>query len=208
MNLLSQSFQNNQRIPPAYAFGKPDPAAHMTLSSNRSPHLRWSGAPANTHSYAVLCVDVDVPTVFDNVNQEGKTIAHDLPRMDFWHWALVDIPATVTELPVGADSEGITPRGKPIGKARFGRRGINDYTMFMAGNAEMEGTYGGYDGPCPPWNDERLHHYVFTVYALKTPTLNLPDRFKGADALKAMQGRVLAEASLTGTYSLNPNVAG
>jgi hypothetical protein len=46
------------------------------------------------------------------------------------------------------------------------------------------------------------------VYALSVPALNLPDRFTGADALKALQGRILAQASITGTYSLNPKVKG
>ena len=100
----------------------------------------------------------------------------------------------------------MTPRGKPTGKTSNGCRGINDYTGFMAGDPEMKGNYGGYDGPCPPWNDEIVHHYVFTVYALDLPSLNLPDLFTGQDALKAMQGHVLGSARLTGTYSLNPAV--
>ena len=70
----------------------------------------------------------------------------------------------------------------------------------------MSGDYFGYDGPCPPWNDERVHHYVFTLYALDTPRLELPARFSGTDARNAMRGHVLAEASIAGRYSLNPSV--
>lgn len=53
----------------------------------------------------------------------------------------------------------------------------------------------------------RLHHYVFTVYALDVARLNLEGKFTGADVLAAMQGHVLGQASLTGTYTLNPAVA-
>jgi Raf kinase inhibitor-like YbhB/YbcL family protein len=206
MKLQSLSFQDQGPIPAEFAFGKLHPTQHMELSQNRSPHLRWSDAPAGTKSFAILCVDPDVPTVFDDGNQEGKTLKAGMPRTNFYHWALVDIPADRTELAAGADSDRITPHGKPIGKTPYGRRGSNDYTGFMAGNPDMAGTYGGYDGPCPPWNDERIHHYVFTVYALNAATLNLPDRFTASDALKAMQDRTLAQASLTGTYTLNPKV--
>ena len=83
------------------------------------------------------------------------------------------------------------------------RQGLNDYMAFMAGS-KMAGDYFGYDGPCPPWNDERLHHYWFTVYAVDIESLDLPDRFDGRDVMAALDGHVLAEASLTGTYSLHP----
>lgn len=70
----------------------------------------------------------------------------------------------------------------------------------------MEGTYLGYDGPCPPWNDSLLHHYHFRVYALDTPRLPLATDFSLEELRAAMAGHVLAEALLTGTYSLNPSV--
>ena len=72
----------------------------------------------------------------------------------------------------------------------------------------MGGDYGGYDGPCPPWNDSIMHHYHFTVYALDIASLNLEGSFTGAEALEAMEGHVLAKESHIGTYSLNPEVAG
>ncbi len=70
----------------------------------------------------------------------------------------------------------------------------------------MAGSYGGYDGPCPPWNDTILHHYVFTVYALDTACLGLNGTFSCREALQAMEGHVLAEGSYTGTYTLNPDL--
>ena len=67
----------------------------------------------------------------------------------------------------------------------------------------MKGDYYGYDGPCPPWNDTILHHYVFTLYALDIERCPLPDKFKGADVLAAIKGHILDSARLTGVYSLN-----
>jgi len=71
----------------------------------------------------------------------------------------------------------------------------------------MEGDYFGYDGPCPPWNDSIVHHYVFTVYALDVAQLPLAGKFGGAEARKATEGHVLASAAITGTYTLNPRLA-
>ena len=71
---------------------------------------------------------------------------------------------------------------------------------------DMAGDYYGYDGPCPPWNDERAHRYVFTVFALDIERLPVGERFDGHDVRKAVQGHVLAEAAITGRYTLNPAV--
>ncbi len=195
-------------IPGDFAFCLPADEGHVTTGPNRNPTVRWSGAPEGARSFALICHDPDVPSVPDDVNKEGATVPADLPRVDFYHWVLVDIPADRTSIPAGADSDGVTPGGKPIGATDHGLRGINDYTAWFANDPEMKGDYGGYDGPCPPWNDERLHHYVFTVYALDVPSLGLSGPFGGKDALAAMEGHVLAKASWTGTYTLNPALRG
>jgi Raf kinase inhibitor-like YbhB/YbcL family protein len=70
----------------------------------------------------------------------------------------------------------------------------------------MAGNYHGYDGCCPPWNDTLLHHYVFTLYALDIARCPVEGSFKGPDVLAAIKGHVLAEAKITGVYSLNPAV--
>ena len=70
----------------------------------------------------------------------------------------------------------------------------------------MAGNYFGYDGPCPPWNDSIAHRYVFTLYALDLQRLGVDGIFKGADARNAMAGHVLAQAAISGRYTLNPAV--
>jgi Raf kinase inhibitor-like YbhB/YbcL family protein len=208
MQLQSRDLIDGAPIDPRFAFGKIDPDAHMSLSDNVSPHLAWSGAPDGTRAFAVVCMDPDVPGEADDVNQESKTLPSDMPRVDFCHWALIGLSPDHTELDTGQFAEGVTPKGKRNPPGPDGtRQGLNDYTNFLAGDPDMAGHYYGYDGPCPPWNDERLHHYVFTVYALDTDSLDLPDDFTGHDLVKAVEGHVLDQASLTGTYTLNPDVA-
>ncbi|MFP3947256.1 MAG: YbhB/YbcL family Raf kinase inhibitor-like protein [Longimicrobiales bacterium] len=206
MNLFSDSISEGQPIPGEYAFCVPDPDGHVAMAANRSPHLGWTHVPDGVRSFVVICVDVDVPSVADEANQEGRTIPADLERTDFYHWVLVDVPPSTRELAEGLDSDGITPRGKDPGQTEYGVRGRNDYTDLFAGDEDMEGVYGGYDGPCPPWNDERIHRYHFRVYALDIATLGLQGEFGGREAMEAIQGHVLDESEIVGTYTLNPNL--
>jgi Raf kinase inhibitor-like YbhB/YbcL family protein len=207
MNLTSTSFADGARIPGEYAFCVPDPSSHVNLGSNRNPQLAWSDLPMGTTSLAVICHDPDVPSKPDDVNQAGRTIPASLPRIDFYHWILVDLKPHSGPIEAGEFSDRVTPKGKPGPQGPRGtRQGINDYTAWFASTDEMKGDYYGYDGPCPPWNDAILHHYVFTLYALDVEQLPVNGTFRGADALNAMKGHVLAEATLTGVYSLNPDV--
>ncbi len=207
MKLSSKSLTHDQPIPADYAFGIPDPQTHMRFGNNRSPHLAWSEAPAGTRSLVLICHDPDVPSKPDDVNQEGKVIPARLARVDFFHWVLVDIPAGTSELAEGVFSREVTPKGKPGPEAPMGlRHGLNDYTGFLAENPDMAGDYFGYDGPCPPWNDSIVHHYHFTLYATDLERCPVDGRFTGQDVLQAIKGHVLAEARISGTYSLNPKV--
>ncbi len=207
MKLSSASFVDGGVIPAEYAFCAPDPKTHAALSKNRSPHLAWSGTPAATRSFAIICHDPDVPSRGDDVNQEGRVVRAALARVDFFHWVLVDLPASVTAVAAGEFASSVTPRGKPGPAAAHGaRQGINDYTGWFASDASMAGDYYGYDGPCPPWNDELPHRYVFTVFALDVARLPVEGAFRGPDVRQAIQRHVLAQASITGRYTLNPAV--
>ena len=207
MQVTSASFRDGGPIPAEFAFCAVDAKTHATLSQNRSPQLSWSGAPAGTKSFAIVCHDPDVPSRGDDVNQEGRTVPASLPRVDFFHWVLVDLPSSVTIVAAGEFASGVTAKGKPGPAAAHGaRQGVNDYTGWFAADRDMSGSYFGYDGPCPPWNDAIPHHYVFTVFALDVARLAVEGAFTGAQARKAMKGHVLAQASITGRYTLNPAV--
>ncbi len=207
MELSTSAFANNGVIPAEFAFCAMDAVAHVRLSANRNPDFTWRGVPAGTKSLALLCHDPDVPSRGEDVNQEGRTVPASLARVEFFHWVLVDLPPDTPAIARGEFSDGVTARGKPGPHApRGARQGTNDYTGWFAGDKDMVGNYFGYDGPCPPWNDEIPHRYVFTLYALDVPRLEVAGVFSGAGVRAAMAGHVLAQASVSGRYTLNPAV--
>lgn len=97
----------------------------------------------------------------------------------WWHWLLYDIDAKTTSLATGA--------GDPMKAPAHGIGGKNSFGD------------DGYSGPCPP-RDDKPHHYVFTVYALKVEHLGLP---AGADAgavKAALEANTLLSTTLQGQY--------
>lgn len=208
MRITSESFEHGQRLSAEYAAGQRT-VEGVGFAANRNPQLRWNDVPAGTKSFALLVIDPDVPTVAEMVGKDGVEIPVDQPRTEFFHWAVVDIPAEVREIAAGACSDGVVPHGKATPNGPAGsRQGLNSYTGWFAGDASMAGDWRGYDGPFPPPNDLRLHRYFFRVFALDVERLDLPERFEGPDVLRAMHGHVLAEAATYGTYSLHPGVTG
>ncbi len=207
MKLASPAFRNNAPIAADFAFGVPDPDTHVRLGANRNPPLQWSGVPRGTAGLVLICHDPDVPSKPDDVNQEGRAVPADLPRVDFFHWVLVDLAPQTTSIAAGEFSDGVTARGKKGPSAARGtRQGLNSYTQWFAGDPEMNGKYFGYDGPCPPWNDSIVHRYVFTLYAIDIDRCPVDGEFNGEAVRDAIGGHVLETASLTGTYSLNPDL--
>jgi Raf kinase inhibitor-like YbhB/YbcL family protein len=202
MQLRSDSFRPYDFLDARFALGRPD-GQKATFSENTNPHLAWDAVPEGTRSFAVLCWDPEVPSRGDDVNQEGRDVPIELPRVDFFHWVTCDLPASLREIPEGSHSSGVTERGKAPGATPHGGlQGSNDYKGWFAGS-DLAGEWAGYDGPFQPWNDPRVHAYVFAVFALDVPSLGLSGSFSGHDVRKAMQGHILGEARRIGLYNLH-----
>jgi len=188
MALLSvtvNGIEDGKSIPNKFASCVADGNGATRKGKNISPAISWSGAPAAAKSYAVIVVDKDVPANFESANKAGKMIAADAPRKDFYHWVLIDIPATTTNLPENAKPPGI------IGRNDMGTKSKST---------------NGYDGPCPPWNDDRLHYYHFQVYALDISSLGLKTPFTGKQAEDAIKGHILTKGEVIGAYATNPKL--
>ncbi len=188
-------------LPDSAAFCRSISPISVAPGPNQSLGVTWSPGPDGTRSYALTMVDPDVPQDLSTLNRAELNIPVDAPRTTFTHWVLADIPANTTALPAGIDGGGQVEGGKPLGITSHGVRGQNGYARFFQG-----GTYGGYDGPCPPWNDLRAHRYLVRVYALDLPTLGLSVPFIREDMETAMAGHVLASGETGGMYTLNPNL--
>ena len=131
---------------------------------NKSPALMWSGAPKDTKSFAVTVYDPDAPT-----------------GSGWWHWTVVNIPASVNELTPNAGAAGGANLPKGASHVRI------DYGVAAWG------------GTCPPQGD-KPHRYIFTVYALKTDKLELPADATAALAGFMIKGNALGQASFTAKY--------
>lgn len=131
-------------------------------AANVSPQLAWTAGPSGTQSYVVQIFDPDAPT-----------------GVGFWHWNLVNVPASTTSLPTGF---GTTAPTAPV--------------------VEAESDYGtsGYGGPCPPVGDPP-HHYYFIVSALNVATLSgVTSTSTGAFVTFSMRGTILGQGQIVGTY--------
>ena len=121
--------------------------------------------------------NVAPPLEWSGVPTQSKSVAvicedPDAPSGTFTHWVRYNIPASTQAL---AERESA------------GAEGVNSLGKM------------GFGGPCPPQKDH-AHHYHFHVYALDVDSLGRPGLSK-EDALNAMQGHVVAEGELVGTYA-------
>lgn len=131
---------------------------------NTSPELSWKNAPAGTLSFAVTVYDPDAPT-----------------GSGWWHWTVVNLPATSRQLPsgAGASSGEHLPAGAVQGRTDYGQP--------------------GFGGACPPAGD-KPHRYQFTVWALKVGKLPIDEQASGAMVGYMLNANALAKATLTATY--------
>jgi Raf kinase inhibitor-like YbhB/YbcL family protein len=132
---------------------------------NVSPALSWSGAPKGTKSFALLVHDPDAPT----------------GGAGWWHWLVVNIPASATEL------------RKDAGKA--------DGSSLPQGAEQIATDFGGpgWGGPCPPAGD-KPHRYDFTLHALKVEKLDLPKGVTASLTGFMVNANSIGKATLTGKY--------
>jgi Raf kinase inhibitor-like YbhB/YbcL family protein len=162
LKLTSDTFKDgdylgaDQVLSENYGFG--------CAGGNTSPHLRWEGAPDGTRSFAVTCYDPDAPT-----------------GSGFWHWIVANIPADVTELPLGA---GNLSSGK-----------LPDGVL----NIRNDTGQPGYAGPCPPEGDHP-HRYIFTVFAVSTDKLPVTEDVSPAVVGFNLHFTTLEKATLMGLY--------
>ena len=128
---------------------------------NISPQLFWSNVPKGTKSFAVTVYDPDAPT-----------------GSGWWHWLVVNIPVSVTELPTGVS-------GKAMPK----------------GAIETENDYGttGFGGACPPKGD-KAHRYIFTVYALDVESLPVKAKTNAPIVGYQINAHTLQKASIISYY--------
>ncbi|TWB46888.1 YbhB/YbcL family Raf kinase inhibitor-like protein [Nitrospirillum viridazoti] len=211
MQITSNSFRDGGRLPDACAYAVTSSIGRVRPGPNRNPHVAWSDPPAGTRSFVLTAHSPDAPHRWTDANREGRTLSPDLPRVPFYHWILIDLPARTREVKEGRHSAGITNRGKqgPSAPEPPGaRHGMNDFTILFLEDRARTGDYYGYDGPCPPWNDSIFHRYIFTIHALDIPRLPVVGPINGTSTLLAMAGHVLDRASIVGGYSLNPALLG
>ena len=196
MKIVSQDFEHGQWIPSECAYGRLVDG-QFALSDNLYPHLAWSGLPEGTLSIVLACIDPDVPPDLKALNEQGE-IPADQPRRDFVHWLVWDMAPSVTEIQKGEACVGDEKSGKRFAKP-LGVEAVYDYSS----EAEI---HRGYDGPCPPGFDARMHGYEFRVFALDVKTLGLSDTARWTEVCEHMASHVLGSAIIQGIYSLNPRM--
>jgi len=204
MRVSSQLFHDYGFMPDECAFGLLTPDKQYRDGPNRNPDLTWDDLPKGTRSLVLINDDLDVPVNLDTFNKEGRLVSYEQQRRILCHWVLIDLDPDSGPIRLGEFSDGVTVGGKP-GPAgpRGTRQGINGYTAWLKNDPIKKGDYFGYDGPCPPWNDEIPHRYVFKLFALDVPRLRVTSVFEKPAVVEAMRGHILGHASVTGLYKFN-----
>ena len=155
--LSSTSIAEGAKLGPAQVF-----EGFGGQGGNQSPQLSWSSAPAGTKSFAITAYDPDAPT-----------------GSGWWHWNVVNISASVTELTADASGKDALPKGAMEIR--------NDYGVSKFG------------GACPPPGE--VHRYIFTVHALGIEKLDLPKDASNALAGFMIRANSIGKASITAVYN-------
>ena len=131
---------------------------------DKSPHLKWSGIPEGTKSFAITVYDPDAPT-----------------GSGWWHWQVVNIPVSVTELATDA--------------------GNTQKVAVPDGSMQIKNDYGirGFGGACPP-KGHGVHHYRFTIHALSVEKLDIPEQASGALAGYMINAHTIESSTLVSLY--------
>lgn len=151
----------------------------MALVITSSAFSEGQGIPKR---YTCDGPDVSPDLAWSGVPEKAASLAlicddPDAPMGTWVHWVLFNIPADQDGLPAEIPSDAVLENGA--------RHGTNDFRRL------------GYGGPCPPGG---THRYFFKLYVLDT-MLELASGVTKAQLLEAMQGHILAEGQLMGTYS-------
>ncbi len=158
MRIFSNDFKDDDKMPERQVFN-----GMGYQGDNISPHLAWDDAPEGTKSFVVTCYDPDAPT-----------------GSGWWHWVVVNIPASTTLLEQGAGSGvALLPPGALQTRTDFGKT--------------------GYGGAAPPQGES--HRYIFTVYALDIEAIEVDAEASGAMVGFNVHFHALASASITVKYS-------
>lgn len=155
-NLTSTTVAEGEKLTAAHVF-----QGFGCEGDNQSPQLSWTGAPEGTKSFAINVYDPDAPT-----------------GSGWWHWNVINIPATVTSVAQNAGPAGILPQDTLETR--------NDYGVT------------GFGGACPPPGE--MHRYVFTVYALGTERLDVPEDASNALVGFMIRAHMLDSAHITAIY--------
>ncbi|KHT57729.1 hypothetical protein RJ44_14985 [Alteromonas macleodii] len=203
MQIWSESFTDGGVLSNEYAFSFQNMEGDLVFSANTNPEIAWGKLPEETRSLVLTCVDKYVPIDLSKVNREGITIPVKEPRRDFYHWLVVDIKPELKKIKMGSSSIEVTVGGRKAMINKDFKEGVNDYTFALSEDPNMKGSYFGYDGPCPPLNDEQTHWYEFTLYAMALSELNLPPAFTASDLIPLLSKHCLATASIKASYRCN-----
>ncbi|MEW6991843.1 YbhB/YbcL family Raf kinase inhibitor-like protein [Colwelliaceae bacterium 6441] len=162
LTLSSQDIAQGKNLSSAQEFN-----GFGCTGADLSPHLKWTGAPEGTKSFAITVYDPDAPT-----------------GSGWWHWQIVNIPKSVTELPTGA--------------------GTLNSALAPKGSIQINNDYGkaSFGGACPP-KGHGIHHYRFTIHALSVEKLELPKDASGALAGYMINANTIESHTIESLYQRN-----